>query len=120
MPVLQPPPAGFQPGWVVKSIKQEQDGSMTRTVSRFVITASALALLPANGQQIEFRFRSGLPPSEAGPFFFEGKLGDFLMNYFAGNCGEAPILIRPDTAALALMTEWIRIIKTESEDSGQD
>lgn len=109
----------YDPGWAINSTHFE-NSIATYKIGELVVAALTFAELPTDGQVIEFRVRSGLPPTEAAPFYFEGTIATFLTNYFNGIYSEFPLNLRPDPAAIALMTEWIRIIKTSSEPKGQD
>lgn len=87
------------------------------------ISGPDLASLPADGQSIEFKIISGVPPTSYAPFYFEGTLGQFLLNYFQGLYTVDNPQIRYDAAYmadLAANSEWIRIIKDKMEDQGQD
>ncbi len=94
-----------------------------RRLSRVVLSAGAYGLvLPADGQDIEIRVLSGLPPSSATPLYLEMTAGQFLKNCYDGIYSPNSPAIRYDPVVMAQLvtnTPILRAIITQTEKDGK-
>lgn len=77
--------------------------------------------LPADGQDVEVRVLSGLPPSSEAPMYYEGTFGEFLKRCYDGYYSIQAAGIRYNAAAMANLaanSPVMRLIKTQSESDG--
>lgn len=110
------------PGFLSGVLKGDTSGNMQALLRGVQVTWDDMTLLPTDGQVIEVRVLSGLPPSETTPFYFEGTFGQFLKNCYDGVYSSSGVpAIRYNAAVMAdlvIHSPILRLIKTNSEAEG--